>query len=250
MTPATPPSRSRLFGPLGRRTELVRAYAELDDVCSQLGFGTDLTLGEWSTSPQRALLTLARAARPPPPPPARDWSMATIPEVVADIVGTHHLPLRHELERLDILIDHLVVAYPRSGLVALHREYHQFKNEIILHIDHEEAELFPLCIELEDALCGRISWSSRESTSIIRFASHGHSENEAMLQRIIYQAKVVEGGLSDEDVMIVRVGLQSLAGDLVIHSAKEGEILFPAAIFSEELLRARHVKPSDDSAGE
>lgn len=241
------PYRSHLFGPRGRRTELVRAYGELDDVCTQLGFGTELTLGEWSMSPNWAVLILARAARPPLPPPAGDWAAATIPEVIADIVTTHHVPLRHELERLAIIMDHLVIAHPHANLEELHREYHQFKDEITLHIDQEESELFPLCIELEVALYYRGPGGLREITSIIRFSSHGHAENEAGLQRILDQLKIAASNLGDPDIAIIRVGMEAISRDLVIHGAKEGEILFPAAIYSEELLRTRHVRPRFDT---
>lgn len=237
----TPPFRGQLFGPHGRRTELVRAYGELDEVCTQLGFGTELSLGEWSMSPGWALLILARAARPPLPPPAGDWSSATISELVADIVTTHHLPLRHELERLGVLIDHLVDAHPHPNLVLLHREYHRFKDDLTLHINQEESELFPLCIELEEALLGRRAWSARDITALIRFTGHGHAENETALRRIMDQIQIVAAKFRDPDVTLVQIGVDALARDLLIHSAKEAEILIPSAIFNEELLRARHV---------
>lgn len=232
-------SRSLLFGPQGRRSELVRAYGELEEVCIQLGFGTELTLGEWSRSPGWVLLLLARAARPPPAQSARDWTSATIPELIADLVTSHHIPLRHELERLGIIIDHLLDMYPDSHSVALHWEYHRFKDEIIVHIDQEESELFPLCIALEAALHGETFEISSEITAIIRFAGHGHAENESGMQRIVDQLQVCAAHLNDPDIAIIRVGIDAMARDLVVHSAKEGEILFPAAIFTEEILRAR-----------
>ena len=242
LTHNPPPIFHQLFGPHGRRTELVRAYGELDEVCTRLGFGTELTLGEWNMSPHWVLLLLARAARPPPPRPARDWTSATIPEVIADIVTSHHIPLRHELERLGIIIDHLLAVHPDSQVVDLHTEYHYFVDEILVHIDHEESELFPLCMALEDALNGKNIGNSQDITSIIRFAGHGHAENESRLQRIVEQLQVCAASLKDPDVDLIRVGIDALAQDLVLHSAKEGEILFPAAIFSEEVLHARHCR--------
>lgn len=242
VTGKSTPYRSHLFGPHVRRVELVSAYSELDDVCTQLGFGTELTLGEWSMSPNWALLILARSARPPLPPPVGDWAAATIPELIADIVTTHHIPLRHELERLGTIIDHLVVAHPDASLVDLHRVYHQFKEEIVLHIDQEESDLFPRCIELEKALYNRDPGDHREISSIIRFSSHGHVGSSSGLQRIRNQLQIAATNLSDPDVAIIRVGIEAMARDLVIHSTKEEEILFPAAIFNEDILRTRDVK--------
>ena len=243
VTTKTTPYRNQLFGLHGRRTELVRAYGELDEVCTQLGFGTELCLGEWSISPNCTLLILARAAQPPLPPPTGDWAAAPIPEVIADIMTTHHIPLRHELERLGIIIDHLVRAHPHASLVELHRVYHQFTEEIVLHIDQEESELFPRCIELEEALHHRGPGDPREITPIIHFSSHGHAEHKSGLQGFRDQLQIAADSLNDPDFTIIRVGIDAMASDLVIHSAKEEEILFPAAIFSEELLRTRHSKP-------
>lgn len=231
------PFRSYLFGPHGRRTDLVRAYGELEEVCTQLGFGTELTLGEWSMSPNWAVLILARAAQPPPPSPARDWGMASIPEVIADLVTAHHIPLRHELGRIGTLIDHLVDAHPHANLTGLRAEFILFRDEIELHMKQEECELFPLCIELENARFTRKAMNDRDLTALIRSTSHSHVEFDSSLQGIVAQIQIAAANLNDPDLAIVHVGVVAMAHDLVIHSAKEAEILIPAAIFNEELLR-------------
>lgn len=239
MTGAVPTTRSELFGPRARRAALVSAYRELDEVCTALGFGDDLALGEWSVSPGWALVVLARAARPPQPAPQRDWSMATIPELVADIIATHHIPLRHELERLGILIDHLAIVHPQAVAGALRKIYHDFKDGLGLHLDQEESDLFPLCIELEEALSGRRVWEDRDVTTLIRFTGHGHEECESGLRRTMELLHAAAASIADPDLAVIRDGLQALARDLVMHTAKEGEFLIPAAIFSEDRLRAR-----------
>lgn len=185
---SSPTARNELFGPRGRRATLVAAYPELDFVCSALGFGHGLTLGEWSASPNWALVILARSARPPRSPRLereRDWSMATIPELIADIVATHHVPLRHELERLGILIDHLAAAHQHAVFSALRKVYHEFKDALVLHLDQEERDLFPLCMALEEALSGRGSWDDQDITSLIRFTGHGHVECQSGLCRLM-----------------------------------------------------------------
>lgn len=239
MTGAVPTTRAELFGPQGRRAALVSAYPELEEACAALGFGDGLTLGEWSTSPGWALVALARAARPPQPAAQRDWSMATIPELIADIVATHHVPLRHELERLGILIDRLAVVHPHAVAGALRKVYHDFMDGLGLHLDQEESDLFPLCIELEESLSGRRAWEDRDVTSLIRFTGHGHEECESGLRRTMDLLRAAEACIHDSDLALIGEGLQALARDLVVHTAKEGEFLIPAAIFSEDRLRAR-----------
>ena len=237
--------RNELFGPQGRRSTLVAAYPELDFVCSALGFGHGLTLGEWSASSDWVLVILARSARPPrssQPERERDWTMATIPELIADIVATHHVPLRHELERLGIIIDHLAAAQQHAVFSALRKAYHEFKDALALHLDQEECELFPLCIAQEEALSGRGSWEDHDITSLIRFNGHGHVECQSGLCRLmgLLQATSI---FRNPDIAVVSDALYALSRDLAVHTAKEGQILFPAAIFSEELLRTRHVRP-------
>ena len=235
---SSPTACNELFGPRGRRATLVAAYPELDFVCSALGFGHGLTLGEWSASPDWALVILARSARPPQPAGERDWSMATIPELIADIVATHHVPLRHELERLGILIDHLAAAHQHAVFSALRKVYHEFKDALALHLDQEERDLFPLCMALEEALGGRGSWDDQDITSLIRFTGHGHVECQSGLCRLtgLLQAASI---FRNPDIAVISDGLYALSRDLAVHTAKEGEILIPAAIFSEEQLRAR-----------
>ena len=217
------------------------AYPELDFVCSALGFGHGLTLGEWSASYDWVLVILARSARPPRPSQPereRDWSMATIPELIADIVATHHVPLRHELERLGIIIDHLAAAHQHAVLSALRKVYHEFKDALALHLDQEESDLFPLCIALEEALCGRGDWDDQDITSLIRFTGHGHVECQSGLCRLMGLLQAASTFRSP-DITVISDGLYALSRDLAVHTAKEGEILIPAAIFSEEQLHAR-----------
>lgn len=231
-------TRSDLFGINGRRSALEAAYPELRAVCTTLGFGYKFTLNEWSLSPGWAVLTLARAARPPPSAPILDWGMATIPELVTDIVRTHHVPLRHELERLGVIIDHLAIAHPCTALSTLHKAYHAFKDALSLHLDQEECDLFPLCIELEEALSDRRTWAGQDVTSIIRLTSHGHEECENALHRIIDLLHAAAASDSDRDIAVVSEGMHALDRDFDMHTAKERELLIPAAIFSEEHIRA------------
>jgi len=246
----SPTTTSDLFSPRGRRAALVAAYGELNDVCTLLGFGDRFTLGEWSASPSWALVILARAARPPRPAPERDWSMATIPELVTDIIATHHVPLRHELERLGIIIDHLAVSHQRALLSALRKVYHEFKDALTLHLNQEECDLFPLCIALEEALSGRQMWADQDLTSLIRFTGLGHEECHSGLRHILGILQSAADSISDPDITIVSDGLHALARDLTMHTAKESELLIPATIFSEDQMRARCLRVTKRSASQ
>ena len=89
----------------------------------------------------------------------RDWSMATIPELVANIVSMHHIPLRHELERLAVVVDRLAATHQHAAITQIHKNYHSFKDALVQHLDQEEWDLFPLCIALAfDSDCRLVTW--------------------------------------------------------------------------------------------
>ena len=66
-TAATSPCHRALFTATSMRSEFVSLYPELDQVCDQLGFGDDMSIGQWNSDPSWALLILARAAEAPRP---------------------------------------------------------------------------------------------------------------------------------------------------------------------------------------
>lgn len=237
-------STAGLFHPDTKRQALVAAYPELERICDELGFGDGFTLREWSPSCDWALLVFARAAQPPPSTlaqvPAQDWSMATIPELVADLVATHHVPLRRELARLRLILDHRAAAQPTATMTALCKIFHEFMDGLSPHLDQEECDLFPMCIALEEASRGHGSWDGRDATSLIRWTSHGHEECERRLHRTQELLRAARQQAHDPDLDALNQGLAALAADLVLHTAKEGDLLMPAAIFAGEQLSARH----------
>ena len=168
-----------------------------------------------------------------------DWSMATIPELIANIITMHHIPLRLELERLGVVVDRLHDTHGNAATTEIHNIFHELKNALVQHIDQEEWDLFPLCIALEGALRGREVWKNLDVTSHIRFTSHGHTECESGLHRIRKLLKEVITSSSDPDLAMINDGFNAMAQDLVVHTAKEAELLLPAAIFSLERLISR-----------
>ena len=169
----------------------------------------------------------------------RDWSMATIPELVANIVSMHHIPLRHELERLAVVVDRLAAAHQHAATTEIHKNYHSFKDALVQHLDQEEWDLFSLCIALEGALSGRHVWKNLDVTSLIRFTSQGHTECEGGLNQLMELLQSVVTNSLDPDLTLLSDGFSAMARDLVVHTAKEAELLLPASIFSEELLCSR-----------
>ena len=65
----------------------------------------------------------------------RDWSMATIPELVGNIVTMDHIPLRLELERLGGVVDRFAAAHPHTETTEIRTFYHNFKCRLEQHLD-------------------------------------------------------------------------------------------------------------------
>ena len=237
---ATSSSHPPLFTAASRRSDLVAAYPEVDGVFERLGFSGEMTLGDWCLSPDWALLELARAAKPPPPPAACDWSMVTIPELIQDIIVTHHLPLRRELGRLGVLIRSFCARHPEFAQIDLDGLASRFSAEVTIHIDHEEAVVFPLSIAIEAASRGQQEAipASKDVTAAIRFMSLGHEDAAGTIRRLMGLLHVVPMRSADPDIAVISEGLNALHADMVIHAYKEESILLPAVVFADEQIAA------------
>lgn len=239
---SAPMDRKPLFTAANHRCDLLDEYPELAQVCDRLGFGESMGLGEWSGSCEWALLELARGAFPPAPPLEWDMSSAELSELITDIIEGHHRPLRNELRRIGILIEHWGrrEANPlRTGLV---QRYQEFSDHLLAHLDHEESVVFPQCVAI-DLASRRPRRGARmpgEVTSAIRAMNLGHDDTERSLQQIRNLLDDITRSHPDADVAIIRIGLAEMAADLAVHASKESEYLVPAAIYAEDQVRARN----------
>jgi iron-sulfur cluster repair protein YtfE (RIC family) len=203
--------------------------------------GWDMTAGECAGDSERELRDWARATPPPEPAPPDDWSMATLPELVQDIIASHHASLRRELRRMDVLIRHLCQRHGGLGHLGLEGAFRRFADDMIAHLDHEEAVVFPLSIVIEHAsrrLSETIPLDS-DVTAAIRFMNMGHDDSADALQRLITMIGTTSQCIIDPDCALIGAGLSAMLADLAEHGNKEQGILMPAVIFAEEQIRAR-----------
>lgn len=78
----------------------------------------------------------------------RDWTEATIPELVEDIVERHHASLRRELPRVTMLAHKVAKAHgaKEPRLVEAEGVVTQLVDELVAHTTLEEEEVFPACL--------------------------------------------------------------------------------------------------------
>jgi iron-sulfur cluster repair protein YtfE (RIC family) len=220
------------FSARDRRADFVAHYPELDALCERLGFGWDHALAEFNHEPARMMLELARAANPPIAPTQQDLSSASLDELVEHLLRHHHLPLRGELNRLSLLIQHLAGGHPHQRDVQdLAGGFSLLRDSLLVHMLQEEAEAFPLCRDLETR---QRSAGAVAAEPLHRMAA-GHLE---MGDDLDFLARLVQrAGLSnDPDAALVLRGLRAMENNLRIHTAIENEILLPAALFIWELM--------------
>jgi len=230
--------------PINRREDFTAAYPELDEVCASLGFGPGLPLQSWCTEPGWALLALARGAHPPPAPPQADWSALEISELVENILHHHHRPMRYELRRLGVLVDHV---HGRDAVVrefALEPAFRRLEAGLIDHLEQEERDIFPYCLACEAAIRGRSDADLRwleENPPLRELWSFTDDATDVMrhLSALIGAARK---RIEDSDLALIQVGVEAMVADLVVHGVKEGDFLLPATVFAEERLQARHFR--------
>jgi iron-sulfur cluster repair protein YtfE (RIC family) len=235
------PSVDEVFTPACRRAQFIAAYPELGVTCERLQFCWDRAVKDWSGDPGWVLLECARAAKPPPPAPDLDWSYATIPELIDDIIATHHRPLRHELRRLGLIIRQFCRRHGEFRHLNFDQAYTLFADDLLGHMNHEEAEVFPMSIAIEGADQRLLSEDAlnRNVTSAIRFMSVGHEGAIYAMHHLMALHDLMATRNIDPDLPLIHEGLTAMATNLVMHKMKETDILLPAVLFAEEQLRAR-----------
>jgi regulator of cell morphogenesis and NO signaling len=234
-------SADEVFTVTCRRAQFIAAYPELESTCERLQFCGERSVKDWSGEPGWVLLELARAAKPPPPAPDLDWSYATIPELVADIIDTHHRPLRHELRRLELIIRQFCRRHVEFRHLNFDHVCALFADDLIGHLNHEEVEVFPLSIAIEgaDQRLPSEDTIERNVTAAIRFMSVGHEGAGYSLDHLLSLHDLMAVNNIDPDLELIHEGLTAMATNLVMHKMKESDILLPAVLFAEEQLHAR-----------
>lgn len=224
------------------REELLEAYPELAEICDRIRIPPGIRIKEWDPSPGWALHELARAALPPVPCVVDDLSSADLSELISDLINCHHLPLRNELRRLGILIDHWSLRRAIDQNIEIPDKFRDFSDRLVAHLDLEESHVFPQCLAVDKASRlprGQVRVFNAVTPSI-RTMMSGHEESGFPLQQIRDFFDLLAHGEVNHEVKGIQFGLSEIASDMVVHTAIEENYLIPAAIFAEDQVRARH----------
>ncbi len=231
-----------LFTLASNRNDLVSAYPDLESYCIQLGFMEGMTLSQWCSAPEWALLILARAARPPQPAPAMAWTPTEITPLVTHLENCHHRPLRNELRRMGILIRDFSHRYHGTVTAGIDHDFMRLEADIAARLDFEEMTVFPQCLAIDAEPCTPLSEKNTAHDVVIRLQAMVTNNDQSAfgLEHLLHQISTQQYLISDPDLTIISDGFVAIKSAHVLHAEKERNLLAPAVIFKVERRRAQH----------
>jgi regulator of cell morphogenesis and NO signaling len=155
-----------------------------------------------------------------------DWRQASLTELCDHIVDVHHEFLRRELPRIAELSTKVAGRHGDTlpSLKELEIRFEALQEDLIEHIDREEAGVFLLCRELEGG--------SGEPLQTVSPQLGMHEAAHEAVGQGLASLRELAGGYRTEDALCTthRVLLESLAElerDLHRHIHEENNVLFP-----------------------
>ncbi|MDP2996685.1 MAG: hemerythrin domain-containing protein, partial [Bryobacterales bacterium] len=148
---------------------------------------------------------------------SRDWSKATLGQLISHILATHHSFLKEELPRLDQLLTKIVNKRYHHLAPAL-EIFLGLKAELDQHLLKEEMVLFPRIQRLEEV---------RDPIRMMELEHDSAGNALRQLRAATNHFEVPEGVCNT--YRAVMASLEELEADLHMHIHLENNVLFPRA---------------------
>lgn len=196
----------------------------LADVCRDKGL-----------SVEGLIAGVAQAQQPAENTGNRDWSSATLSELIDHILAKHHAYLRNEWPRLSSMLAKVIEAHGKNhgeSLQPLGRFYSGLRRELEEHMWKEENILFPLIRQMEQA----VNRSSGVMPGMpvggpIQMMEHEHESAGNALREM--RKATEDYRLPDDACATYKAlfdGLKAMEADLHQHIHLENNILFPRSL--------------------
>jgi regulator of cell morphogenesis and NO signaling len=173
-------------------------------------------------------------------PAAKDFTQATLGELIRHIVGTHHAYVRSELPRLLPLAERAAAkhgpAHPEMSQIE--RQLRQLADELTFHLNKEERILFPYIEALEqsrlnDGPVPHACFASVESP--VQGMMNEHEAAGALLDQMRTATNNFAPPVGACPTLVgLYDGLDAFERDLHRHVHLENNLLFPRAIAMEK----------------
>ena len=169
----------------------------------------------------------------------RGWRTESLTSLSAFIIDTHHFFTKHELARLETLLDKVCSRHGENHveLFALHSAFQHLKQDLIPHMLKEEQVLFPYIARMEEALSEQRAvpppfFGTVQNPVRMMMAEHDTAGDLLSEMRRLTNGYVVppDGCISFQSLY---QALQEFEADLHQHIHLENNILFPRAVEME-----------------
>jgi regulator of cell morphogenesis and NO signaling len=207
------PARSRVFEQVGIKYCCAGAKT-LAEACLEKGLDA------------RHVAQLIATADAAPDDAAVDWNARPISELIAHILETHHVYLKHELPRLQTMADKVAKVHGKgnANLLELAQLFEDFTAELNMHMMKEENILFPAILDGGGGPCGSIEHP-------VRVMEAEHASADRALDRMRELTDTYEApDWACNTYRALFDGLRELDQDMQQHIHKENNILFPRAL--------------------
>lgn len=228
--------------------ELVMARPETMRYFERLGIdyccGGHRSLGEaCGLAKQDPAKVMADLATLEPPaagvPSLKDWTRASLADLIAHIVPTHHDYLREEMPRLELLLAKVLRAHGERHpeLARVGELYRAMVADLTPHLMKEEQILFPYIRQMEQGASGSSCFGTVQSP--IRVMEMEHEAVGALLSEL---RELTESYTVPADgcntFRAFYDGLETMERDLHLHIYLENQILHPRALAMEAGVQA------------
>lgn len=167
----------------------------------------------------------------------QDWNAAPISELIGHIVSRHHGYLRRELPAIAARLEKVYRVYNQrygNALPGLPEAYGGLHDELVDHLQQEEATLFPALAAYEKAVEVGGPLPSMPFGTVANPIQLMETEHESVGAALARIREITEGfSVPDYACVTYRAlmsGLRELEQDLHLHIHLENNILFPRAL--------------------
>jgi len=170
----------------------------------------------------------------------RDWTSASLTELIEHILTTHHAYMKRELPRIDGLLAKVTAAHgKRHGqlLNDLTITFHGLREEIEQHLFKEEEILFPMVTAIEAFKSGKAERPVSHCGTVMNPIRQMEHEHENAGAALVYMRQRTDNYRLPDDACMtfgtLYEALDMMEKDLHEHIHLENNILFPAAVALE-----------------
>lgn len=159
--------------------------------------------------------------------------VSNLKELIQNILAEHHVLLRRELPRLELLLGEIAAKYgaENQNVIEAFEKFKKVKGKIEVHLGDEEQFLFPACLKLEN---GESSAEVTAGPNLLERLVEMESEHEnsgkafEAILAVVNQLSANEQSVDGICHQFVS-GLALVIADLKVHVQKENEQVHPWA---------------------